>query len=62
MSYNFDNGEVRSSFMTIRKIVISFIVIMAVIVVAVIITAITHPEVIGEFMGKIVNGFNSTIK
>lgn len=62
-NYNtFDGGEVRSQFVTVKNIVITLIVITAVITVAVIITAITRPEVIGEFMGKIVNGFNSTIK
>lgn len=62
-NYNtFDDGKVKSQFVIMRNIVITLIVITAVITVAVIITTITRPEVIGEFMGKIVNGFNSTIK
>ena len=44
------------------KAVVFLQIFFVVLIVVVIIAAITHPQAIGEFAGKIVNGFNSTAK
>lgn len=59
---NFDQNYIRTKRRIVYVTVIQFIISVAVIVavIAVIVFFINNPEIIGEFFGKIVNGFNST--
>jgi hypothetical protein len=57
----FDNDFERS-FNRGFKAVVFLQIVFVILIVTVIIVALTHPQAIGEFAGKIVNGFNTTAK
>jgi hypothetical protein len=60
-----DYGEVKetpSMFENTKKMFQIATVVAVIVFVVLLITVLAHPEKVGEFMAKIVNGFNSTMK
>ncbi len=63
--YNiYDNGSVPpfNLFKSALKFFKFFVILSIIIGIVLLITILTNPEGVGEFMGKIVNGFTNTIK
>jgi hypothetical protein len=59
---NADGHPVPSIFENTKKMFQIATVVAVIVFVILLITVLAHPEKVGEFMAKIVNGFNSTMK
>ena len=59
---DFFNNDFEKSFNRGFKTIVFLQILFAIVIVVVIIALITNPQAVGEFFGKIVNGFNSTAK
>lgn len=59
---NADGHPAPSMFANVGKMFQIAFVIAAVVGIILLISVLTNPEKVGEFMAKIVNGFNSTLK
>lgn len=59
---NTDGRPTPSMFTNVGRMFQIAVAIAAVIGIIILISVLTNPEKVGEFMAKIVNGFNSTLK